>query len=298
MSNPKPVPTCPDCGGERIERVGALPDVAYFSGRPLGAPLPGGSLMHCQTCDLRFRWPQLPDYDRLYDNAAVDAWEIGPLRKDQRLVQAALATRPHARSLLDFGCYSGGFLAGVPPHFARYGVEVASAAAAVAARESGATVRPSLEQFPAELKFDVIVSMDVIEHVRSPRALLAAWLERLAPGGLLVITTGDGAHPLWRLVGARWWYCYYPEHIAFISTRWLHCHAAALGARIEGIESFNYLDDPAANAGDRWTAWLKYLLRPAHHARKRARVMREQGRDAGVPGMGLARDHLLVLLAK
>jgi len=285
---------CPDCGGQRLARLGALPDVAFFAGKALPNPLPGGELMHCRDCDLRLRWPRLPDYDRLYDNASVDAWQLGPLRKDQRLVQAMVLGQAGTRRVLDFGCYSGGFLAQLPAHIEKFGVEVAAAAAAVAARESGARVVATLEQLPGDLRFDVIVTMDVIEHMPSPRALLERLLARVAPGGSLIITTGDGANALWRLTGARWWYCYFPEHIAFISARWLQFHATALGARVASVRTFNYMEAPAQDALKRWTGWLKYLLRPAHHARKRAQHLRQHGWDLGVPGMGLARDHLLV----
>jgi len=135
--------------------------------------------------------------------------------------------------------------------------------------------------------------------VPSPRALLAALLARLSPSGTLVITTGDGGNALWRAVGSRWWYCYYPEHIAFISARWLHFHAPALGARIEALHSFNYLDGEDAGARlQRWWGWFKYLLRPQHHARKRAEHLARHGADLGVPGLGLTRDHLLVQLTR
>jgi SAM-dependent methyltransferase len=156
----------------------------------------------------------------------------------------------------------------------------------------------SLEDLAPELRFDVIVAMDVIEHVPSPRALLVQLLSRLAPGGRLLITTGDGTNPLWRLVGARWWYCYYPEHIAFISRRWLRFHAARIGCSILRVDTFNYFDERGRGARRRWLDWLKYLMRPVRHARKRERHLAEHGSDMGVPGMGLTRDHLLVQLAK
>jgi len=290
-------PNCPDCGSDRLAHLGALPAVPYFAGRPLAAALPGGALWRCRVCDLRFRYPLLADYRSLYDNANVQAWSSGPLRHDQRLVREVLEQGNCAGRLLDFGCYSGGFLAQLPQRFERFGVEVSAAAAAIARERAGAQVMGSLDAFAPALRFDAIVAMDVIEHVPSPMVLLQQLLSRLAPGGLLVLTTGDGGNLLWRLAGARWWYCYYPEHIGFISQRWLRFHAARIGCRVARVDTFNYLDEPRRGARRRWRDWLGYLLRPVRHAGKRARHLAEHGSDLGVPGIGLTRDHLLVQLS-
>jgi SAM-dependent methyltransferase len=301
-------PRCPDCGSARLRSLGALPDVAYFAGRRLAAPLAGGALMQCRDCDLRFRHPALAGaaYAALYDNAELGAWAAGPLRKDQRLVQEVVQevvegvarTGAGPARVLDFGCYTGDFLAALPSALHKAGVEVNAAAAAVAARRSGARVVAALDALPPAMRFDVIVAMDVIEHVPSPQALLTQLLDRLASGGSLVITTGDGGNALWRLLGARWWYCYYPEHIAFVSARWLAYHVPRMGARVRRVERFNYLERTRPGALDRWRALVKYLLRPGRHAARRARALAEEGRDPGVPGIGLTRDHLRVVLTK
>lgn len=295
---------CPDCGGMALAALGRLPDVPYFAGRRLPAPLPGGTLAHCLGCDLRFRFPTLGQqrYAQLYDNERDDAWQDTALRPDQQrvreLVVERLAQACTPLDLLDFGCYAGAFLAALPAGVGRFGVEVNAAAAAAAARHAGARVEAGLEAFEPERRFDLIVAMDVIEHLPSPLALVQRLLDRLAPGGLLIFTTGDGGGRLWGLVGARWWYCYYPEHIAFVSRRWLQRHAPALRARVLRAETFNYLAADEGSALLRWRAFAKYLLRPAHQAAKRARRWQAGEADAGVPGIGLTRDHLLAVLTR
>jgi SAM-dependent methyltransferase len=295
---------CPDCGGTRLRRLGPLPDVAVFAGRTLPAPLPGGALLHCADCDLRFRHPRLSaaGYDALYDNSQVDAWEAGVLRRDQQLVMAglaqALAGRATGARVLDFGCYTGALLSALPAGLSRHGVEVNAAAAAIASRQAGADVRPHLDAFDGEAPFDAIVAIDVIEHMPSPRAWLAQLLGRLAPGGVLIVTTGDGGNALWRLMGARWWYCFYPEHISFISSRWLDFHAGRLGARVQRCETFSYLDETPRQRLGRWPAMMSYAVFPARARRRRARRVARGDADSGVPGIGLTRDHLLVMLMR
>jgi SAM-dependent methyltransferase len=295
---------CPDCGSPRLRSLGPLPDVAVFAGRTLPAPLRGGELMHCAACDLRFRHPRLApaDYDALYDNSQVDAWVAGPLRRDQQLVQAclvqALAGREAGARVLDFGCYTGALLAALPAGLQRHGVEVNAAAAAVAASRAGAEVRPRLEDFDTAAPFDAIVAIDVIEHMPSPRAWVERLLAHLAPGGVLIFTTGDGGNRLWRLLGGRWWYCFYPEHISFVSRRWLAFSAGPLGARVARCEAFNYLDETPRQRLRRWPAMMSYALFPARAERRRARRLARGEADSGVPGIGLNRDHLLVMLKR
>jgi len=295
---------CPDCGSKHLRRMGQLPDVAFFAGQRLERPLPGGALLHCADCDLRFRHPHLgaDAYQRLYDNALVDAWAAAPtLRRDQQLVQTAVqqAVEAGARSVLDFGCYSGDFLAALPETLRKFGVEVNAAAAAVAAQRAGARIERALEGFGDAQRFDVIIALDVIEHVPSPRALLDQWLARLAPGGTLIVTTGDGANGLWRLVGARWWYCYFPEHIAFVSERWLRHHAPVLHASVREVRRFAYLgSEQLPGFVGRWKPLLRHLLAPAAHGRRQQRHFEQHGTDLGVPGIGLTRDHLLLVIGR
>ena len=287
---------CPDCGTDRLANLGPLPSVSFFAGLVSDRPLPGGELFRCHVCDLRFRWPLLPDYAALYDNAGVESWSAGSLRHDQRLVMQLLETIPGACKVLDFGCYTGGFLANSTP------ASIASASRSHKGRQDrpracGCARVTALDEFPDELTFDAIVSMDVVEHVASPRALLQHLHRRLKPNGRLAFSTGDGSSLLWRLVASRWWYCYFPEHIAFISPRWLRFHAPRLGFTIASVQRFNYLQGHAETAPG-WSAWIKYLLRPGRHAAKRAGHLARHGSDMGVPGIGLTRDHLLVQLAR
>lgn len=108
----------------------------------------------------------------------------------------AEAAQPLAgRSALDVGCGAG--LLCEP--LARLGAEVTGvdaapenvAAAAAHARGSGLDIRYMAGE-PGELdigEFDLVTSMEVVEHVADKRAFVAALAERLASGGLLVMST-------------------------------------------------------------------------------------------------------------
>lgn len=104
--------------------------------------------------------------------------------------------RPLAgRSAIDVGCGAG--LLCEP--LARLGAAVTGvdaapenvAAAASHARGAGLDIRYVAGDIAAlDLgTFDLVTSMEVIEHVADKRAFLAALAERLAPGGLMILST-------------------------------------------------------------------------------------------------------------
>jgi SAM-dependent methyltransferase len=196
---------CPDCGSKRLRRTGQLPDVAFFAGQRA--------------------W-----------SGRVDAWAAAPtLRRDQQLVQTALqqAVEAGARSVLDFGCYSGDFLAALPDTLRKFGVEVNAAAAAVAAQRAGARVERALESFGDAQRFDV-------------------------------------------------------RH-----------HAAVLHAPVREVRRFAYLGrEQLPGFVGRWKPMLRHLLAPAAHMRRQQRHFEQHGTDLGVPGIGLTRDHLLLVIGR
>src|SRR3982751_6205521 len=95
---------------------------------------------------------------------------------------------------LDVGCGPG--LLAEP--LARLGARVTAIDAApeviVVAREHAAAQGISIDYRSGDVQelegqFDLITSMEVIEHVAAPAAFLKALAKRLAPGGLLVLST-------------------------------------------------------------------------------------------------------------
>lgn len=118
--------------------------------------------------------------------------------------------------LLEVGCGYGYFLDECREHFVeRIGVEMSPAAARAAAELSGATVHSSIDEVPADARFDLVFASHVIEHVYEPVSFTKRLLRHLEPGGAIVYSTPDMGS-LWRkLLGARWPSFKYPEHVAF-----------------------------------------------------------------------------------
>jgi len=147
---------------------------------------------------------------------------LQPCRLDYVVAQVAAefgrdpaADRPFAGlRLLDIGC--GGGLLSEP--MARLGAEVVGADAAarnipvarVHAAQSGLEIdyrHATAEDLAAAgERFDVVLNMEVIEHVADPRAYLAACRDLMRPGGLMICSTiNRGARSFaMAIVGAEW----------------------------------------------------------------------------------------------
>lgn len=110
-----------------------------------------------------------------------------------------------SRTALDVGCGAG--LLCEP--LARLGAQVTGVdaapenigAARAHAQASGLTIDYSAGEFENEVKgrtFDLVTSMEVIEHVSDPAAFVAGLAAALAPGGLMILSTPNRT-PLSRL---------------------------------------------------------------------------------------------------
>jgi SAM-dependent methyltransferase len=61
-------------------------------------------------------------------------------------------------------------------------------------------------------KFDVVVSLQVIEHLYHPERMLASVFNLLAPGGRFILTTPNLGSVSARVMGSRW-HGYRPDHV-------------------------------------------------------------------------------------
>ena len=148
--------------------------------------------------------------------------------------------RRHRESgrLLELGCAYGFFLHEASRFFSVAGIELAEDAAAHA-RRTGLDVVTGVADAATVARFaplDVVVLLDVIEHLPDPRATLALAVQHLAPGGIVAITTGDFASLYARLAGPRWRLMTPPQHLWFFTPESFRRLAGKLGLTVERLE--------------------------------------------------------------
>lgn len=300
--------TCPDCGSSLQRRIGAIPSASRFAGRQLTAALPGGSLFQCVDCDLFYRWPQLDlrELNELYVAGEENNWtSTHGRRKDWQIAREWLSEHlPQGGRVLDVGCFDGGFLDSLGASHERFGIEIHPAARISAASKGIALVASEFGSLARlDLQLDCVTAFDVIEHVRQPTAFLQNCADRVKPGGLVVVATGNAQAASFRLMRGAYWYTAIPEHISFISRRWFDRVTPKIGLRLIASQRFSHA------ASRRMLllhcmANLTYRYAPAIHRvllRLRDAARGTSGRDGdqlAPPNWITAQDHFITLLEK
>jgi SAM-dependent methyltransferase len=158
-------------------------------------------------------------------------------REFGRSVEFIRRFRPGGR-LLELGCAYGFFLQEAARYYEVAGIELAADAAAHCRRTGlhvwhGVADAAILRQIGP---VDVVVLLDVIEHLPQPYETLALCRQQLEPGGIIVITTGDFASPTARLLGARWRLMTPPQHLWFFTPESMRRLAAGLGLVVQHLD--------------------------------------------------------------
>lgn len=145
--------------------------------------------------------------------------------------------RPGGR-LLEIGCAYGFFLAEAEPYYDVVGIEISEDAAEFCRQRglhvhTGVPDENSLSQLGG---IDVIVLLDVIEHLPSPQETLTLCQRHLNSGGVIVITTGDFASIYARLSGPHWRLMTPPQHLWYFTPESMRRLSRSLGLKLEAYD--------------------------------------------------------------
>lgn len=301
---------CPSCGADGVRHIGAIPPSNTFAGRTLEQELPGGYLWQCPNCHLLFRHPtpSEAEINLLYQSGHAESWPT-PVeqRTDWRLIREWLKTKTDVKRVLDVGCFDGRLLEYLGHDYAWLGVEIHEEAAR-RARSRGVDVVSSDFAKLSELniKVDVALAVDVIEHSFDPKIFLASLAACVRPGGYVLVTTGNTEAPSWRLMGGRYWYCHIAEHLSFINPSWAENVASQLGLEVEYLRFFSHAEGRASIKQRAYEITANLILRFAPKLFALLRRFGVGGIDLDrYPGLALAptywmsaKDHMLLVFRK
>lgn len=186
------------------------------------------ALVRCPSCGTEALQPQ-PSDDRLRDIYGHDYYAVWGLDDDHSVELMKQATfewilgrwrlAPGSR-ILDLGCATGFLLAlAAKKGFVPYGVDLNPVAV-----EQGRLNLPQAswhcgtladDPFPG-VSFDAVYMVDLLEHVRAPRAELSLVHDRLTPGGVAIISLPSLDSWSRKAMGLRWMQ-YREEHLTYFT---------------------------------------------------------------------------------
>jgi len=210
--------------------------------------LNGCNILRCRACGLG--QAQTPAFDpasyytaeyfsgRQSDGYADYVAAEPVLRREFARTVAFIRQWRDGGRLLEIGCAYGFFLHEAKEYFGVSGIELA-ADAAIYCQRSGLSVLPGVADeatLHRDEKADVIVMLDVIEHLPDPRGTLVLLSRHLCPGGIIVITTGDFGSVAARLCGRYWRLMTPPQHLWFFTPESVRRLSASLGLSTVSVD--------------------------------------------------------------
>jgi SAM-dependent methyltransferase len=211
------VSTCVLCSGEVDRRASLL------------WRKDGHDVVRCPSCGLVFRAdpPDERELERIYDadyfrdhpdraSRHGYAHYLGDARLHRANARRRLRLLGRPGRLVDVGC-AGGFFVDEARRagWDASGVDVSAAMAEFGRETLGVpVVCGSWAEAAVPPELDAVTMWDYLEHSLDPRRDLAKAQERLRPGGVLALSTGDVGAPSARLAGRRW-HLLTPEHHNF-----------------------------------------------------------------------------------
>lgn len=292
-------PNCRFCKSAYCRSIGNIADSDMFAGAILSNSLKGGRLWLCQNCHSMFRYPILSeiDYLALYSSVDADIWESNKLRKDQELVLSTIQSTVKSGKVLDIGCFAGQLLNGLPEQYEKYGVEPSVKAAEVAANKGINVLGPTIDNISLGMKYDCIVSVDVLEHIINPVDFLSKTLQMLNPQGVLILSTGNPSSFAWRnIFKSRFWYVTNAEHVSFLSQKFLVEKVREFGAEVQSVHNFKYADYGLKKTLVKLFGQVLFAISPRLYALRRGAV--DGSQYPSIYSLGVFKDHHIVTIRK
>lgn len=154
-------------------------------------------------------------------------------------VSETVKSYKHGSSWLDFGCGPGLLLFENKDHYDVCGVEISNIACANLEQKGIKSVK-NIEELKKR-KFDIVTSIDVIEHMPDPKKFILDLLEHVNDDGILFLRFPviDGMM-FSKNKPEKWKFVYSPYHLHMLSTKTIKMLMESLGLTAEIVEDSNF----------------------------------------------------------
>jgi SAM-dependent methyltransferase len=209
--------SCPMCGSQ-----GFTPVVDF-------SPY---AVVQCSVCGFSYLSPRLKEEaaliiyqeDNYYDDTSQEGYsnyqeqELALRATYRRFFKVLKKQQLDGGDILEIGCGFGFFLDEARPYFnKRMGTDFSPGASRTAGLVADQIFLGGLEQIPADLRVDMVVALNVLEHTYDPVKFLETSKKALKPGGKLIIAVPNMDSFIRRLMGRSWPSYKVPEHTLYFT---------------------------------------------------------------------------------
>ncbi len=210
-------------------------------------------MMRCQSCGMLYLNPRpsdesysliYPDHYHAFDFSEKEFGFVHAVRRrlEARRLLRWCAQLPDDACILDVGCGDGFHLSILQefgnPKWTLQGLDTDARAVAKACERGLNVAHGDLASMENGQKFDLVLLIMTIEHMRHPSEMLSAVRAAMKPGGRLVIVTDNAASPDQWLFGERYWGGYhFPRHTYLFSPKTLRAMGEQAGFRVDSVHS-------------------------------------------------------------
>jgi len=218
---------CPICSSERRGGFGRKADLDVFE---------------CLSCAGVYSSSVPPDdeIESLYATYGYEELRTAPafVRHQLERIATALARHRRLNRILDVGFGAGDFLeAAVQAGWNAEGIEKSTMAVEQARRRGLSASHGDFLSAEFDGTFDVVVMLEVVEHVRDPVGYIRRAYRVLRTGGCLFVTTPNATSLSRRLLGVEWAMIAPREHLQLFSPRGLETALTSAGFRADVTSS-------------------------------------------------------------
>lgn len=188
---------------------------------------PDSGFLKCAACGLIYREPMPSEmeleimYKDYYSQSNVKESKTHMLSSDVSIQSHAKYISKIAKldwKILDFGAGTGELVSSLKNiDYDIDGVEYSSNAIVEAQQRYGLKLIPSLGGLDSDKKYDLIVAIEVIEHLTNPIEVIGSLYARLKPGGIIYFTTPNLSGIKARVKKSRWSEAEKPFHLVLFN---------------------------------------------------------------------------------
>lgn len=190
-------------------------------------------MLHCSNCEFLTADINLtdPELEKIYGPDYFHNGEYGDYVAEKSALQlnfkrslqliSALPSVGSQSSIFEIGCAYGFFLEMLKTRYSTFaGIDIAEEAVKYANESLGVKAHHgNFLDFKPSFNPNVVCMWDVIEHLKNPCEILEHANQITAPGGYILITTGDVKSLNARMRGSKWRLFHPPTHLHYFSKK-------------------------------------------------------------------------------